>query len=47
MHKLSSPWEVPFIVTEVINPQHIDSSGATDKAKSLERGACMLILPIE
>jgi hypothetical protein len=30
MHKLSAPWEGPFIVTEVIS-QHIASSGAMSK----------------
>jgi hypothetical protein len=31
MHKLSAPWEGPFIIMEVISPQHIDFSGVTGK----------------
>jgi hypothetical protein len=48
MHKPSSPWEGPFIVTEVVSPstyrlQWGDGQGGT---KPLERGAPMTILSV-
>jgi hypothetical protein len=43
MHKLSAPWEGPFIVTEVISP----STFHTRRTQPFECGASTTILSVE
>jgi hypothetical protein len=48
MHKLSAPWEGPFIVTEVISPSTYRLQWRWARsAQPLERGASMTILSVD
>jgi hypothetical protein len=48
MHKLSAPWEGPFIVTEVISPSTSTRVGRRARStQPLERGASTTILFVE